>query len=120
VAFFTYILASRRNGTLYTGSTDDLIRRVGQHKTKTLGGFTAKYGVDQLVWFEVHGSREGAFRRERQIKKWNRRWKLQLIEERNPEWRDLFDDVRLGDLKDAQDWVPACAGISGNYGKPDD
>jgi putative endonuclease len=113
VAFYTYILASRRNGTLYTGSTDDLIARVSQHKAKTFQGFTAQYGVDQLVWFEVHDSRDGAFRRERQIKKWKRRWKVQMIEENNPDWRDLYDEVRLGDLKDASDWVPACAGISG-------
>ncbi len=113
MAFYTYIMASRRNGTLYTGSTDSLVIRAGQHKARTFDGFTAKYGVDQLVWFEVHGSREGAFRRERQIKKWKRRWKVQMIEECNPDWRDLYDKVRLGDLKDAPDWVPACAGMSG-------
>ena len=113
MAFYTYILASRRNGTLYTGSTDSLMIRVGQHKAKTFDGFTAKYSVDQLVWFEVHDTREGAFRHERQIKKWKRRWKVRMIEERNPDWRDLYDEVRLGDLKDASDWIPACAGMSG-------
>src|SRR5690606_4975391 len=71
MAFCTYIVASERNGTIYTGSTDDLVTRVFQHKNKTYAGFTAKHGVDQLVWFEVHESREAAFRRERQIKKWN-------------------------------------------------
>lgn len=106
-------MPSRRPGTLYTGSADSLMIRVGQHKTKAFDGFTAKYGVDQLIWFEVHGTRESAFRRERQIKKWKRRWKVQMIEERNPDWRELYDEVRLGDVKDASDWVPACAGMSG-------
>ena len=68
MAFYTYILASRQNGAIYAGSTDGLIARVSQHKAKTFDGFTAQYGVDQLVWFEVHDSRDGAFRRERQIK----------------------------------------------------
>jgi len=114
VAFYVYIVASQRNGTLYIGSTDDLIARISQHKTGAFGGFTARYGVTQLVWFEIHGSRDDDFRRERQLKKWKRRWKLQLIDESNPEWTDLFDTVRLGGLKDASDWVPACAGTSGN------
>ena len=91
--FYVYILASRRNGTIYTGSTDDLRVRVEQHKAKKFSGFTAKYGVDQLVWFESHPSRDQAFRRERQIKEWRRLWKLQLIEARNPNWLDLFDDL---------------------------
>lgn len=106
MAFFTYIAASGRNGTIYTGSTDDLVTRVFQHKNKTFAGFTAKHGVDQLVWFEVHESREAAFRRERQIKKWNRAWRLELIEKTNPGWRDLHEELRLGDLKDAKDWSP--------------
>ena len=70
--FYTYILASRRNGTLYTGSTDDLSVRIQQHKEKTLNGFTARYDVHMLVWFEEHPSRDEAFRRERQIKEWKR------------------------------------------------
>jgi putative endonuclease len=94
--FYTYILASRRNGTLYTGMTEDLGVRVQQHKEKTLGGFTAKYGIDQLVWFEKHVTREEAFIRERRIKEWKRAWKLRLIEAINPDWRDLYDD--LGEL----------------------
>ena len=104
--FFTYILASRRNGTLYTGSTDSLLVRVSEHRSKTFSGFTARYGVDILVWFERHPTRDAAFRRERQIKKWNRAWKLRLIEEGNPDWKDLAEDLRLGDLKDAHDWTP--------------
>ena len=106
MAFFTYIVASQRNGTLYTGSTDDVVARTGQHREKVFRGFTAKYGVALLVWFETHETREAAFRRERQIKKWNRLWKLELIEKTNPEWRDLYDEVRLGDLKDTEDWEP--------------
>ena len=91
--FYTYILANRRNGTLYTGSCDDLRVRVGQHKSKHFSGFTARYGVNQLVWFESHPSRDQAFRRERQIKEWRRFWKLQLIEARNQHWVDLYDDL---------------------------
>jgi putative endonuclease len=75
------------------GSTDSIIVRTSQHKQKLIEGFTAQYGVDRLVWFEVHETRDAAFKRERQIKKWNRAWKLELIEKNNPEWRDLFDDL---------------------------
>ena len=113
MAFFTYIVASGRNGTLYTGSTDDLIARVAQHKNKTFKWFTSKYGVDQLVWFEAFDTRDAAFRRERQIKKWNRIWKVELIEKTNSGWRDLHEEIRLGDLLDAKDWIPASAGMSG-------
>jgi len=91
--FYTYILASQRNGTLYTGSTDDLARRVFEHKERVRRGFTAKYGVHMLVWFEAFEDRENAFRRERRIKEWRRAWKLRLIEESNPEWHDLYDDL---------------------------
>ena len=92
MAFYTYIMASRRNGTLYTGSTDTLIGRAWQHRTRMRPrSFTAKYGVIILVWFEAHETREGAIQRERQIKKWNRQWKLRLIEAMNPGWHDLFD-----------------------------
>ncbi len=75
------------------GSTDSIIVRTSQHKQKLIKGFTAQYGVDRLVWFEFHETRDAAFKRERQIKKWNRAWKLELIEKNNPEWRDLFDDL---------------------------
>jgi len=88
--FYVYILASRRNGTLYTGMTDDLGRRVWEHKTRVIKGFTAKYGVDMLVWYEAHETRESAFRRERRIKEWKRQWKLELIETANPDWNDLY------------------------------
>ena len=91
--FYTYMLASDRNGTLYVGHTDDPIERVRQHRAKDRPGFTARYGVDRLVWFEMHHDREVAFRRERQIKKWYRAWKLRTIEAGNPDWRDLYDDL---------------------------
>lgn len=91
--FYTYILASRRNGTLYVGSSDDLARRVWEHKERLRPGFTARYGVDQLVWYEVHDSREGALQRERLIKRWRRAWKLELIERGNPDWRDLYEGL---------------------------
>ncbi len=91
MSFFVYILASERNGTLYVGMTDDLSRRVWEHQTGVFPGFTKKYGVRTLVWSEVHETRESAFVRERQIKMWKRKWKLQLIEELNPEWKDLVE-----------------------------
>lgn len=91
--FCTYIMASRRNGTLYTGSTDNLAKRVYEHRDAVRPGFTQKYGVRMLVWFEGHETRAGAFRRERQIKEWRRKWKLRLIEDQNPTWRDLNEEL---------------------------
>ena len=91
--FYVYILASKKNGTVYVGMTDDLVKRVWQHRNEIIPGFTKKYGVKDLVWFEVHESRESAFERERQIKKWNRVWKLELFEQSNPTWRDLGDEI---------------------------
>jgi putative endonuclease len=93
MSFFVYILASRRNGTLYIGMTDNLARRVWEHQSGAIPGFTKKYGVKLLVWYEAHDSRESAFRRERQIKKWNRAWKLRLIERVNRAWRDLTAEL---------------------------
>jgi putative endonuclease len=94
MSFYVYILASQRNGTLYTGSTDSLTNRVWEHQHSVRPGFTSKYGVKQLVWFERHGSREDAFRRERRIKKWERLWKIRMIERFNPSWRDLSEDFQ--------------------------
>jgi putative endonuclease len=96
LSFYVYILASKRNGTLYIGSTDDLSRRMIEHKEHTLPGFTAKYDVGDLVWFEEHESREAAFTRERRMKKWRRAWKIELIERTNPGWRDLTPQVNEG------------------------
>jgi putative endonuclease len=93
MAFFDYILANKRNGTLYVGMTDDLVKRVWQHRNDFIPGFTKRYGVKTLVWHETHESRESAFARERQLKKWNRAWKLELIESINPSWRDLADEL---------------------------
>ncbi|MBI2961638.1 MAG: GIY-YIG nuclease family protein [Betaproteobacteria bacterium] len=88
-----YILASRRNGTLYVGVTSDLIKRIYEHKNDFVDGFTKEYGVHTLVYFELHGDMQAAIEREKRIKKWNRAWKLELIEKDNPEWRDLYPDV---------------------------
>ena len=87
--FYVYILASKRNGTLYVGVTNDLMRRVGQHKGKLVPGFTRKYGVDRLVHAEEFSSIFEARARERTLKRWHRAWKIQLIEKENPEWNDL-------------------------------
>ena len=93
MSFFVYILASRRNGTLYIGMTDNLSRRVEQYRTGAVPGFTQAYGVKTLVWYEVHDARESAFQRERQLKRWKRAWKLEVIERVNPAWRDLVNDL---------------------------
>ena len=88
-----YIVASQRNGTVYTGSTSNLVQRAYQHRTGMIDGFTKENGYRLLVWFEAHDDLQEARQRERQIKKWNRIWKLRLIEELNPEWDDLFDSL---------------------------
>ncbi len=93
MSFYVYLLANRRNGTLYVGMTDDLAKRVWMHRIGALPGFTKQYGIKMLVWYEQHESRESAFEREHQIKKWNRSWKLRLVEEMNPAWRDLYNDL---------------------------
>jgi putative endonuclease len=89
--YYVYILASKRNGTLYVGVTNDLLRRVYEHKTDSFEGFTKKYQVHRLVYFEIVHRIEDAIIREKQIKKWNRKWKLRLIESFNPEWCDLYE-----------------------------
>jgi putative endonuclease len=85
-----YILASDRNGTLYVGVTSDLIKRVWEHKNDLVPGFTKRYSVHDLVWFELHDSMESTIAREKAIKEWKRKWKLELIERENPEWKDLY------------------------------
>lgn len=89
--YFVYILASRRNGTLYVGVTNDLMRRTFEHKNDLIEGFTKKYGVHILVWFEAHDDINTAIAREKRLKRWNRAWKIKLIEERNSGWNDLYD-----------------------------
>ncbi len=91
--FHVYILANKRNGTLYIGMSGNLIRRVWEHKNNVIEGFTKKYGVHMLVYFEEHGSAYDAAYREKQMKAWERKWKLQLIEKMNPEWKDLYHDI---------------------------
>jgi putative endonuclease len=91
--FYVYILASDQYGTLYTGVTSDLIQRIWQHKNKAVEGFTETYSVDQLVYDEIHESADAALQREKQIKKWNRNWKIELIQKMNPEWKDLYETI---------------------------
>ena len=88
-----YILAKKRNGTLYTGVTSDLVKRTAQHKSHAIPGFTQAHKVDQLVWFEAHPTMESAILREKAIKEWRRSWKLALIEKTNPCWKDLFASI---------------------------
>ncbi len=89
-----YILASQRNGTLYVGVTSDLLKRVWEHKNDVVEGFTKRYGVHSLVWYEPHDTMEPAIMREKAIKEWKRAWKLDLIEKANPEWKDLHENIR--------------------------
>ncbi len=90
---FVYLMASRKGGTLYLGATRDLVRRVYQHKNKSTPGFTSRYDVDRPVWFEIYDDPITAIEREKDIKKWRRAWKVRLIEEANPDWRDLYSDI---------------------------
>jgi len=91
--FFVYILASKRNGTLYTGITSDLVKRVWQHKNNSVEGFTKKYDAKILVYYEIYNDAESAIIREKRIKKWRKAWKLKLIEEKNPLWQDLYNEI---------------------------
>jgi putative endonuclease len=88
-----YILASKRNGTLYIGVTSNLVKRIWEHKNNIVEGFTKQYDVHQLVWYELHGTIESAIVREKRLKDWKRAWKLKLIEDKNPEWRDLYETI---------------------------
>ena len=97
--YFVYILASKRNGTLYIGVTSNLTKRLYEHKNKLLKGFTEKYNVNKLVYYETSNDQTSAIIREKQLKKWNRKWKIELIEKNNPKWVDL-----------SEDWIPSQAG----------
>jgi len=88
-----YILASKRNGTLYVGVTSDLIKRIWEHKNNMVDGFTKRYGLHNLVWYELHENMESAIKREKQLKEWKRQWKLELIEGGNPSWLDLYANI---------------------------
>ena len=91
--YYVYIMASKRNGTLYIGVTNNLLRRVYEHKNNLIDGFTKTYNVHTLVFYEHTNDAKAAIRREKQLKKFNREWKLKLIENKNPDWRDLYDDL---------------------------
>ena len=93
MSYFVYVLASKRNGTLYIGVTNDLVRRVYEHRNDMVPGFTRRYGIHMLVYFEETSDIQSAIVREKQMKKWNRAWKLSLIEQTNPTWRDLYGDI---------------------------
>ena len=96
MSYYVYILASKTGGTLYIGVTNDLVRRVFEHKSKFVRGFTKKYDVVKLVYYELYDSVENAIQREKRLKKWNRQWKIRLIEERNPNWDDLYPGIAGG------------------------
>ncbi len=91
--YYVYIMASERNGTLYVGVTNNLVRRVYEHKHDVVDGFTKQYAVKQLVWFEHVEDISTAIMREKQIKKWYRKWKIELIESHNPQWKDLYEEI---------------------------
>lgn len=91
--FYVYILASKKNGTIYIGMSSNLIQRIYQHKNKLADGFTGKYNVDKLVYYEKHDSAESAIKKEKRLKEWQRKWKIDLIESFNPDWSDLYNDV---------------------------
>ena len=93
MAFYVYIVTNKPGGVLYTGMTDDINRRAYEHRGQILKGFASRYNCELLVWFEPHETRKSGFDRERRIKKWNRAWKVRLIEEMNPDWRDLADTL---------------------------
>jgi putative endonuclease len=91
--FYVYILASKRHGVLYVGVTSELVKRVWEHKTGVVKGFTWRYNLKQLVWYEVHAEALPAITREKQIKAWKREWKIELIEKNNPQWEDLYEGI---------------------------
>lgn len=105
--FYVYITANRKHGAIYTGQCSDLLQRIYEHKWKRYDGHTAKYDIDRLVWFEIHQTRQSAFKRERQIKEWKRAWRLALFETENPNWDDLFHNLTEAALFDPARMYPA-------------
>jgi putative endonuclease len=93
MSYFVYMLTNRPDGTLYVGITNDLVRRVYEHKSKAVQGFSKRYNLDQLVYYEIHDTALNAIQREKNIKHWPRQWKINLIEDTNPDWRGLYDEV---------------------------
>lgn len=93
MTYYVYLLASKKHGTLYIGVTNDIVRRAYEHRTKAVDGFTKRYEVDKLVWFETYDDITHAITREKELKKWRRDWKIRLIEEENPNWTDLYPSI---------------------------
>ena len=93
MSYYVYIVASRRDGAIYIGVTNNLVRRAYEHRIKAVPGFTSKYNITQLVWFEVYDDPVSAITREKELKKWKRTWKIQLIQAENPEWKDLYESI---------------------------
>lgn len=94
--YYIYILASKRNGALYIGITSGLIKRIWEHKNKLVDGFTRKYNINKLIYYEQYSDPENAIKREKRLKKYNRKWKLNLIEKVNPNWKDLYEEITTG------------------------
>ena len=93
MAYYVYILASRKDGAIYLGVTNDLVRRIYEHRIKAVRSFTSKSNITRLVWFEIYNDPISAISREKELKKWKRAWKVQLIEAKNPRWNDLYDEI---------------------------
>jgi putative endonuclease len=93
MSYYVYIIASRRDGAIYIGVTNDLVRRIYEHRTRAVPGFTSKYNIAQLVWYEIYDDPIAAISREKELKKWKRAWKVQLIEAENSEWKDLYESI---------------------------
>ena len=93
MAYYVYILASRKDGATYIGITNDLVRRVYEHRAKAVRSFTSKYNITRPVWFEIYDDPVSAISREKELKKWKRSWKIQLIEAQNPQWNDLYESI---------------------------
>jgi putative endonuclease len=93
MGYYVYILASRKDGAIYVGITNDIVRRIYEHRTKVIQGFTSKYNITRLVWFEIYDDPISAISREKELKKWKRVWKVQLIEAQNPQWNDLYESI---------------------------
>ena len=93
MAYYVYILASRKDGVIYIGITNDIVRRIFEHRTKAVPGFTSKYDITRLVWFEIYDDPIFVISREKELKKWKRAWKIELIEAQNPEWNDLYESI---------------------------
>jgi len=94
MAYYVHILASRKDGAIYIGVTNDIVRRVFEHRQKAVPGFTTKYNITRLVWFDVYDDPISAISREKELKKWRRDWKVQSIEKENPQWLDLYESIR--------------------------